>query len=62
VQAPLLQVLIFIGALFIVMNLLLSRLSRRLEIREQRRTGTTIKPVSGLEDQVSTAAAVADAP
>lgn len=55
VQAPLLQVLIFVGLLFIAVNLLLSRLSRRLEIREQRRTGTTMKPVSGLEDQMTTA-------
>jgi putative glutamine transport system permease protein len=55
VQAPLLQVLIFVGILFIVVNLLLSRLSRRLEIRERKRTGTTIEPVKGLEDQVSTA-------
>lgn len=53
VQAPLLQVLLFIGALFIVTNLLLSRLSRRLESREQQRTGTTLKPISGLEDQVT---------
>jgi len=56
VQAPLLQVLIFIGFLFVVVNLLLSRLSRRLEIRERARTGTTVKPVSGLEDQVALAA------
>jgi His/Glu/Gln/Arg/opine family amino acid ABC transporter permease subunit len=55
VQAPVLQVLVFIGVLFIVVNLLLSRLSRRLEIRERERTGTTVKPVRGLEDQVSTA-------
>jgi His/Glu/Gln/Arg/opine family amino acid ABC transporter permease subunit len=55
VQAPLLQVLLFVGALFIVTNLTLSRLSRRLEIRERERTGTTVKPVKGLEDQVSTA-------
>ena len=55
VQAPLLQVLIFVGILFITVNLLLSRLSRRLEIRERKRTGTTVKPVKGLEDQVSTA-------
>jgi putative glutamine transport system permease protein len=53
VQAPLLQVLIFVGLLFIAVNLLLSRLSRRLEIRERRRTGTTMKPVSGLEDQTT---------
>jgi putative glutamine transport system permease protein len=55
VQAPLLQVLIFVGLLFIAVNLLLSRLSRRLEIRQRERTGTTVKPVKGLEDQVSTA-------
>jgi His/Glu/Gln/Arg/opine family amino acid ABC transporter permease subunit len=52
--APLLQVFIFIGVMFILTNLALSRLSRRLEIREQQRTGTTVKPVSGLEDQVAT--------
>ena len=57
VQAPLLHVLIFIGALFIIVNLLLSRLSRRLEVRERKRTGTAPKPVSGVEDQVSTATA-----
>jgi hypothetical protein len=50
-------VLIFIGALFIVVNLLLSRLSRRLEIRERERTGTTPEPVSGVEDQLAVATA-----
>ena len=54
VQAPLLQVFIIIGVMFIVTNLTLSRLSRRLEIRERERTGTSLKPVSGLEDQVAT--------
>lgn len=54
VQAPVLQVFIFIGFLFIVVNLLLSRLSRRLELRERRRTGTTLRRVGGLEDQVAT--------
>jgi His/Glu/Gln/Arg/opine family amino acid ABC transporter permease subunit len=53
VQAPVLQVFIFIGFLFIVVNLLLSRLSRRLEIRERQRTGTTLRRVRGLEDQVA---------
>jgi His/Glu/Gln/Arg/opine family amino acid ABC transporter permease subunit len=38
VQAPVLQVFLFIGALFIVINLMLSRLSRRLEVREGKRT------------------------
>ena len=56
VQAPLLQVFIFIGLLFVVTNLALSRLSRRLEIRERKRTGGTPGPVSGLEDQVALAA------
>ncbi len=53
VQAPILQVFIMIGAFFVVVNLSLSRLSRRLEIRERRRTGTTLKRVKGLEDQVA---------
>jgi len=52
VQAPILQVFIFVGVLFIVVNLLLSRLSRRLELRERKRTGTRPAPVRGLEDQV----------
>ena len=53
VQAPVLQVFIFLGALFIVVNLLLSRLSRRLEIRERQRTaGDTTARVSGVEDQL----------
>jgi hypothetical protein len=56
VPAPLLQVFIFIGLLFVVTNLALSRLSRRLEIRERTRTGGTPGPVSGLEDQVALAA------
>lgn len=53
VQAPVLQVYLVVGALFIVVNFTLSRLSRRLEIRERRRTGTTLKRVEGLEDQVA---------
>jgi His/Glu/Gln/Arg/opine family amino acid ABC transporter permease subunit len=53
VQAPVLQVFIFIGVLFVVVNLLLSRLSRRLEIRERRRTGTAVERVAGVEDQVA---------
>jgi ABC-type amino acid transport system permease subunit len=54
VQAPVLQVFIFLGALFIVVNLLLSRLSRRLEIRERQRTGGHPTPrISGLEDQLA---------
>ena len=57
VQAPILQVFLFIGVLFIITNLALSRLSRRLELRERARTGTTVKPVTGLEDQVTVAQA-----
>ena len=56
VQAPVLQVFLVVGLMFIVVNLLLSRLSRRLEIREQKRTGTKVAPVTGLEDQVAVAA------
>ena len=53
VPAPVLQVFVFIGALFIVVNLALSRLSRRLEVRERRRVGAVAAPkVRGLEDQV----------
>jgi His/Glu/Gln/Arg/opine family amino acid ABC transporter permease subunit len=56
VTAPLLQVFIFIGLLFVVTNFTLSRLSRRLEIRERKRTGGTAGPVIGLEDQTALAA------
>jgi putative glutamine transport system permease protein len=52
VQAPILQVFLLIGALFIIVNLLLSRLSRRLEIRERKRTAVgRVRRVSGLEEQ-----------
>jgi His/Glu/Gln/Arg/opine family amino acid ABC transporter permease subunit len=52
VQAPVLQVFLFIGALFIIVNLALSRLSRRLEVRERKRTAVgTVKRVRGLEEQ-----------
>jgi His/Glu/Gln/Arg/opine family amino acid ABC transporter permease subunit len=53
VPAPVLQVFIFIGVMFIAVNLMLSRLSRRLEIRERQRTGTTMRRVGGLEDQLA---------
>jgi His/Glu/Gln/Arg/opine family amino acid ABC transporter permease subunit len=53
VQAPVLQVFIFIGLLFIAVNLALSRLSRRLELRERERSGTTMGQVSGAEDLVA---------
>jgi His/Glu/Gln/Arg/opine family amino acid ABC transporter permease subunit len=52
VQAPVLQVFLFIGLLFIIVNLALSRLSRRLEIRERKRTAVgTVRRVRGLEEQ-----------
>jgi His/Glu/Gln/Arg/opine family amino acid ABC transporter permease subunit len=51
--APILHVFIFIGFLFVIVNYALSRLSRRLELREQRITGTRLKRVDGLEDQVA---------
>ena len=50
VEAPLLQVFIFIGLLFVAVNFALSRLSRRLEVREQKRTAG---PVGGLDDQTA---------
>jgi His/Glu/Gln/Arg/opine family amino acid ABC transporter permease subunit len=46
VDAPILQVMIFIGVLFVLVNFALSRLSRRLEIREGRRTAVRAPPVS----------------
>jgi His/Glu/Gln/Arg/opine family amino acid ABC transporter permease subunit len=50
VPAPVLQVFIFVGLLFIIVNLLLSRLSRRLEVRESRRTAARGKiQVAGAE-------------
>jgi putative glutamine transport system permease protein len=52
-QAPVLQVFLMVGFFFIVVNFALSRLSRRLEIRERRRTGTRLRRVEGLEDQVA---------
>jgi ABC-type amino acid transport system permease subunit len=41
VQAPVLQVFIFVGLLFVVVNLLLSRLASRLEVRQQRTLGAS---------------------
>jgi ABC-type amino acid transport system permease subunit len=53
VETPILQIMIFIGALFVIVNYTLSRLSRRLELRERKITGTKLQRVSGLEDQVA---------
>jgi aspartate/glutamate/glutamine transport system permease protein len=62
VQAPILQVYLMVGIFFIVVNLALSRLSRRLEIRERRRTGTKLQRVKGLEDQVAAETDLGDLP
>ena len=51
--ASILHVMIVVALIFIAFNLMLSRLSKRLEIRERARTGTEIAPVTGLEDQVA---------
>ncbi len=54
VEAPILEVFVFVGLLFIVVNFSLSRLSKRLEVREERKTAGTAKPkVRGLEEQVA---------
>jgi His/Glu/Gln/Arg/opine family amino acid ABC transporter permease subunit len=53
VDAPLLQVFLVVGLMFFTVNLLLSRLSRRLEIRERRRTGVEVERVTGVEDQLA---------
>jgi hypothetical protein len=45
-------VFMVIGALFIIVNLALSRLSRRLEVVESKRTAVgDVKRVRGLEEQ-----------
>ena len=41
------------GLMFIAVNLLLSRVSRRLEIRERKRTAIKAPRVMGVEDQVA---------
>jgi ABC-type amino acid transport system permease subunit len=53
VDAPYIEVFLLIGIMFILVNYALSRLSRRLEIRERKRTGTTVERPRGLEDQVA---------
>jgi len=51
VQAPILQVMLFVGLLFVIVNYLLSRLSRRLEVRESRRTAVAVAvTINGAED------------
>ena len=60
VEAPLLQVFLAVGIMFVIVNLTLSRLSRRLELRERRRTGVQVEKVEGLEDQLALQTALAD--
>jgi ABC-type amino acid transport system permease subunit len=62
VRAPVLQVFLMVGFFFVVVNFALSRLSRRLEIRERQRTGTKLRRVSGLEDQVAAETDLEDLP
>jgi His/Glu/Gln/Arg/opine family amino acid ABC transporter permease subunit len=56
---PFLQVFLVVGALFVLVNFGLSRLSRRLEIRQRERTGIVIERAIGLEDQLAAEADVA---
>ncbi len=60
VRPAYLQVFIVVGLMFIAINFALSRLSRRLEIRERERTGTKIERVKGIEDQVAAEADVTE--
>jgi putative glutamine transport system permease protein len=62
VPVPILQASLMVGFLFFCVNFTLSRLSRRLEIRERKRTGTTLRRVEGLEDQVALETDVAGPP
>jgi glutamate transport system permease protein len=57
VEAPILQVMIFIGLLFVLVNYALSRVSRRLEVREGRRTAARPARVAGVEENVAVAEA-----
>lgn len=51
VKAPPLQAYLVVGLLFVLVNLLLSRLSTRLEMKQQSQGGPVA--VTGLEDQVA---------
>ena len=55
VQAPVLQVFVFIGILFVITNFALSRLSRRLEVREGGPGRAPPVRVLGVEDQMAPA-------
>lgn len=53
VKAPPLQAYLFVGLLFVLVNLALSRLSQRLEIKQRKVTGTKVERVTGVEDQIA---------
>ena len=55
VQAPILHVMIFVGLLFVIVNFALSRLSRRLEVRESRKTAGPPTPLSDEDRAVAVA-------
>ena len=55
VDAPLLHVFLVTGLLFVAVNFALSRLSRRLEVRERERSGVAVQRPTGIEDQLETA-------
>ena len=58
VEVPFLQVFLVIGLMFVIVNFALSRLSRRLELKQLERTGVVVERATGLEDQVAAAADV----
>ena len=53
VEVPLLQVFLVVGSMFALLNYGLSRLSKRLEIKQRQTTGIEVEKVTGLEDQVA---------
>ncbi len=53
VEVPLLQVFLVVGTMFAILNYGLSRLSKRLEIKQRQTTGIEVEKVTGLEDQVA---------
>jgi His/Glu/Gln/Arg/opine family amino acid ABC transporter permease subunit len=61
VDAPFLHVVLTVGIMFVIVNLALSRVSRRLELRQRRRTGVQVEEkVAGLEDQLAIQTALPD--
>ena len=58
ITIPLLQVFLVVGLMFVIVNFALSRLSRRLELRERQRGAVKVERAMGLEDQVAAEADV----